>query len=144
MSPTFIKEVRKLIRSKGHSECESLLIHSVYTGSCDEVIQGGTAKKLGGGLNTPFVRRRILAKDAGKSSGYRLYLWAFRTQDEIHLLFIHPKVGRRSATNITAEYQRELVKEFKKFRDNDQMVLTGLSDDGRKIVNRQNRDKYIF
>lgn len=134
MSPTFIEEVRKLTGSNDHSDLERVLIESVYTGSIDHVIQGGNAKKLGGSPNTPFIRRRMESQGHGKSSGYRLYLWAFRIEQDIYLLYIHPKTGRSSAANISAEYQKQLVAEFKSFRDSGRMALTRLSKDGTRIL----------
>lgn len=134
MSPTFIEEVRKLVRSKDHIDCETVLIGSVYNKTLTEVIQGGSAKKLGGSNDTPFVRRRLQRMGKGKSGGYRLYLWAFKIEEDLYLLYMHPKTGRRSAINISTEYQKELVVEFKKFRESGEMVLTQLSKDGSKIV----------
>ena len=134
MSPTFIEEVRKLVKSKDHADCEKTLIESVYSKTLDEIIQGGAAKKLGGTPDTPFIRRRLQGQGTGKSAGYRLYLWAFRLENDIYLIYMHPKTGRRSAVNISSDYQKELVREFKKFRDAGDMVLTKLSKDGSKIL----------
>jgi len=134
MSPTFVDEVRRLQRSNDHGDCERVLIESVYSGSIDQVIQGGSAKKLGGSPNTPFIRRRLEGQGQGKSSGYRLYLWAFLIEEDVYLLYIHPKTGCRSAINISTEYQKQLVAEFKEFRDSGRMVLTKLSKDGTRIL----------
>lgn len=134
MSPTFIEEVRKLTGSNDHGDLEQVLIASVYVGTIDQVIQGGNAKKLGGSPNTPFIRRRMESQGHGKSAGYRLYLWAFRIEQDIYLLYVHPKTGRRSAVNISAEYQKQLVAEFKTFRDRGRMALTRLSEDGARIL----------
>jgi hypothetical protein len=144
MSPTFIDEVRRLLRSNDHTDCERVLIETVYKATLEEVIQGGSAKRLGGGPNTPFIRRRMESHGKGKSSGYRLYLWAFKVENDIYLLYLHPKTGRRSATNISTEFQKELVVEFKKFKDNMKMVLTRLSNDGSRILIDDGRDTWIF
>ena len=144
MSPTFIEEVRKLSKSKDHADCEKTLIESVYTKTLDEIIQGGAAKKLGGTPDTPFIRRRLQGQGTGKSAGYRLYLWAFRIENDIYLIYMHPKTGRRSAANISSDYQKELVREFKKFRASDKMVLTKLSKDSSKILIEGATDNVIF
>jgi hypothetical protein len=144
MSPTFIEEVRKLHKSNDHGDCERVLIDSIYTGTIDQVIQGGNSKKLGGSPNTPFIRRRMESQGQGKSSGYRLYLWAFRIEEDVYLLYIHPKTGRRSATNISAEYQKGLVAEFKEFRDKGCMALTKLSKDGTRILFDDRAGKAVF
>lgn len=144
MSPTFIEEVRKLSKSKDHTDCEKTLIESVYTKTLDEIIQGGAAKKLGGTPNTPFIRRRLQGQGTGKSAGYRLYLWAFRIENDIYLIYMHPKTGRRSTMNISSDYQKELVREFKKFRDAGDMVLTKLSKDRSRILIEGKNNKAIF
>jgi hypothetical protein len=56
-------------------------------------------------------------------------------QDEnIYLLFIHPKTGRRSATNISLEKQKELVKTFKDFRKNERFLEIELNQKKNQIV----------
>ena len=94
-SDTFISEVKKLMKSGSHADCEIVLIDEVMQDSLESIIQKGTPKKIGGGNDTPFIRRR-LNDGSGSSGGYRLYLWAFRIEDEISFVFIHPKTGRRS------------------------------------------------
>lgn len=107
----FISEVKAISRTPSHKDCEQDLINAVFQKEVPEIETG--SKRLGGDpLRNPFIRKRIESSNGGKSSGYRLYLWLFKIDDSIYLMFIHPKTGRRSATNITPEKQKELVKSF--------------------------------
>lgn len=119
LSDRFIAESKKLIASGSHADCEIVLVEEIFQSDYDSIIHKGTPKKIGGSPETPFIRRR-LNDGTGSSGGYRLYLWAFKIDDEIFLLFIHPKAGRRSGTNITKEAQKEIVKEFLNDKKNKQ------------------------
>ena len=130
----FIDEVTLISKANSHSDCELSLIHSVFNKNIDEIKNTGT-KRLGGDPNkNPFLRKRIVTSNSGKSSGYRLYLWIFYFENNIYLLYIHPKTGRRSGTNLTPEKQKELVKTFKENRDNNTFIRTELNNKN-KIVN---------
>ena len=133
MSPDFIDEVRKILKSKAHSDCEDAIIEGIYKKAMDDIVQVGSTKKIGGSNDTPFVRKRLEGIGTGKSGGYRLYFWAIKVGDEIYLLFIHPKKGRRSSTNITPEYQKQLAKDFVRLRGNGGMIITQLSEDETQI-----------
>lgn len=113
----FLSELKLISKTKSHSNCESEIINSVFNSSIDEIKNIGT-KRLGGQADkNPFLKKRIGSENAGKSSGYRLYFWLFIQEENIYLLFIHPKTGRRSAANISGAKQKELIKTFKKCRD---------------------------
>jgi len=130
----FIDEVTLISKANSHSDCELSLIHSVFNKNIDEIKNTGT-KRLGGDPNkNPFLRKRIVTSNSGKSSGYRLYLWIFYFENNVYLLYIHPKTGRRSGTNLTPEKQKELVKTFKENRDNNTFIRTELNNKN-KIVN---------
>lgn len=130
----FIDEVNLILKTNSHSDCELSLIESVFNKTLDEIKNTGT-KRLGGDPNkNPFLRKRIETLNSGKSSGYRLYLWVFYTENNVYLLFIHPKTGRRSGTNLTTEKQKELVKTFKQNRDNNTFIEVELNDK-KKIIN---------
>lgn len=130
----FISEVKMVSKYKSHSNCEADLIDSIFNKSIDEIKNLGT-KRLGGQANeNPFLRKRIGSENTGKSSGYRLYFWLFIQEKNVYLLFIHPKTGRRSAANISSEKQKELVKTFKKCKDNDQFLEIKLDKLTKQIV----------
>jgi hypothetical protein len=129
----FIFEVTKLLKSKSHSDCEIEIINSLFTSSIDE-IKNIACTRIGGDANkSPFLRKRIETLNGGKSGGYRLYFWLMIQDEDVFLLFIHPKKGRKSGTNITTEKQMELVKTFKQ-RENGSFIKIELNGITNKIV----------
>lgn len=128
----FISEVKLILKSDSHQDCENSLIESIFKPKIDEVKHNG-CKRLGGDPNkSPFLRKRIESEGSGKSSGYRLYFWLLVLEENIYLMYIHPKTGRRSGTNLTEEKQKELVKTFISSRKNNSFIQVELQDD--KIV----------
>lgn len=141
MNDEFISVVKSLIKSKDHSDCENVLINSVYSADINQIKSG--ALKLGGSNDTPFLRKRIKTANKGASSGYRLYFWLFIKDDDIYLLYIHPKTGKNQQSNISTDKRKELVKTFKNCRDNELFIQTELSKKKDKIVYR-NTENHIF
>ena len=108
----FISEVSLLLKNSSHKDCDKEIINHIFNSTIEEIKLNG-CKRLGGDPNkSPFLRKRIETENTGKSSGYRLYFWLMIQEKNVYLLYIHPKTGRRSGTNLTAEKQKELVKTF--------------------------------
>lgn len=119
------------------------IIDSIFNKTIDEIKIIGT-KRLGGQPDKSlFLRKRLGSENSGNSSGYRLYFWLFIFEENIYLLFIHPKTGRRSATNITLEKQKELVRTFKYCRDNNLFLEVNLDKKINKIVFKTTK-KVVF
>lgn len=130
----FISEVKAIIKSKSHDACEFDLIESIFNKNIDEIKNIGT-KRLGGVPDkNPFLRKRVGSENKSKSEGYRLYFWLLIEDENVYLMFIHPKTGRRSATNITTDKQKELVKTFKLYRDEGKFILIELNKKGTEII----------
>lgn len=130
----FISEVQKLLKNKAHANCEKDIIESIFKKTIDEIKSIGT-KRLGGHPEkNPFIRKRIGSEKTGKSSGYRLYFWLFIIEENVYLMFIHPKTGRRSTTNISSEKQKELVKTFKHCKEHNLFFEVELGKTRNKIV----------
>ena len=134
LTEEFILEVKKLQKNKSHGDCEEILIESIFTKDISEVKETGT-KRLGGDpVKSPFLRKRVQSKGSGKSSGYRLYFWLLIEEENVYLLFIHPKTGRRSGTNLTTAKQKELVKTFRELRQKEEFIQVELDEDTSKII----------
>lgn len=134
VSSEFITEVQAILKSNAHADCEKSIIDSIFTKSTDEIKSSG-CKRLGGDPNnSPFLRKRIETTHTGKSSGYRLYFWLLVSEGNIYLLFIHPKTGRKSGSNLTVEKQKELVTTFTNCRKDGTFISVELDTAGEKIV----------
>ena len=134
VSSEFVTEVQAILKSNAHADCEKGIIDSIFTKSIDEIKNSG-CKRLGGDPNkSPFLRKRIETTHAGKSSGYRLYFWLLVSEGNVYLLFIHPKTGRKSGSNLTVEKQKELVATFTNCRKDGTFLSVELDTKIYKIV----------
>jgi hypothetical protein len=139
----FLSEIKAISKNKSHSTCETDLINAIFKKNIDEIKNVGT-KRLGGQPDSsPFLRKRIGSETSGKSSGYRLYFWLFILDNDIYLLFIHPKSGRRSATNISTEKQKDLVKTFKKHRDENLFLEVELNKNKTHLIYTKTKKKVL-
>jgi len=128
----FIEEVKSILKANSHSDCEVELINSIFTQSIDVIKQSG-CKRLGGDPSkSPFLRKRIESSGTGKSSGYRLYFWLMVLEENVYLLYIHPKTGRKSGSNLTTAKQKELVQTFVNSKKNSTFIKVELKKN--KIV----------
>lgn len=144
LTEEFISEVNSILKSKSHSDCETAIIDSIFNSSIDDIIKVGSPKRLGGDPNkSPFIRKRINSDGIGKSGGYKLYFWIIIQDENIYLLFIHPKSGRRSGTNITVQKQKELVKTFTSLRANGGFLLAKLNKDSSKIICAKTKETFF-
>lgn len=138
LSEEFIHEVNKLLKSNSHKDCEQTVIESIYLSTLDQIKQTGSPKRLGGDpIKSPFIRKRISVENNGKSSGYRLYFWLKITEENVYLLFIHPKSGKRSKSNISPEKQKQLVKTFVELNKTNGFIPSRLNKSNNKIVHRK-------
>lgn len=139
----FLSEIKSISKDKSHSDCEKDLINAIFEKSIDEIKNIGT-KRLGGHPDkSPFLRKRVGSEKSGKSGGYRLYFWLFILDNDIFLLFIHPKSGRRSATNISTEKQKDLVKTFKKHRDENLFLKVELDKHKTHLIYTKTKKKVL-
>ena len=130
----FIIEVTKLLKSKSHFDCEIEIISSILSSNIEQ-IKNIACKRIGGDANkSPFLRKNVETSNGGKSGGYRLYFWLMVQDEDVFLLFIHPKKGRYSSPNITPKKQIELVQTFKSSRESDRFIKIELNETKNKIV----------
>lgn len=139
----FISELKTLTKSKSHEDCEKLIVESIYGKIFDELVQ--SSKRMGGNIDkTPFVMKRIAKDNEGKRSGYRLYLWLFKIEESLHLLFMHPKTGRKKGSNITDAKQKEIVREFLKDRKNGDLVELNVCLETKKFKKKEESKKIEY
>lgn len=141
LTEEFISEVKLLLKKKSHSDCEVAIIESIYLKTKEEIISTGSPKRLGGNPSkSPFIRKRISPPSGSKSSGYRLYFWMMIEEDNVYLLFIHPKSGRRSGTNITPQKQKELADTFQQKRNDNSFIKSSINEATSKIIYTSNKN----
>jgi len=137
----FIDELKSISKNNSHTDCEKNIINSISNKTLEQLKEG--ALRIGGNIDlNPFMRKRISKTTSGKSGGYRLYLWLYKIEDSIFLIFIHPKSsGRNAGTNITNEKQKELVKAFLKDKKDNNLIQVKINKTKDKFI--KVKDKII-
>jgi len=136
LSEEFIKLLSNLLKVKAHSNIEKILIESLFNKSLEKLNTG--IVRLKGNINDSFfLKKRIAQKGKGKSSGYRLYAWLIVVDNNLYLLYIHPKTGKYAQININKEKQAELIETFKQKHTTNEFIKVCLSEN--KIINCENR-----
>lgn len=109
--PSFISEVRKLIRKSSYKDCEEAIINDVFKISPDDVFAHCSASRINTSPDNPLGKLRISSDHRGKSSSYRIYLLVLKVKDEMHFVFIHPKTGNKGYESISKKFQNKIIKE---------------------------------
>jgi len=143
LTTEFVSEVTSILKNNSYADCEDSLIGSIFTQKIDQIKSTG-CKRLGGNADSnPFLRKRIEIAHAGKSGGYRLYFWLFIKEENVYLLFIHPKAGKKGGENLTVEKQKELVNTFKTCKNNGTFIQVEYDNNQNKIIYCSNK-KAVF
>lgn len=137
----FISELKSIVKNSSHKECEKTIVSSISNKTFDELKEG--SMRLGGNIDlNPFLRKRIGKDDSGKSGGYRAYIWLFKKEDCIYLLFIHPKSGgRKAGSNLTNEKQKEIVTNFLKDKKDNKLVALSFCSENKKFIFKKKKEK---
>ncbi len=98
----FKQEFDKLSGHKSYQTVEQDVISYFFNKSKEELCSG---TRLNNSDQTPYIKKRINGR-----GGFRLYFLIIVKQDELYLMFIHPKTGSMGAENITNESRNYLYK----------------------------------
>lgn len=101
----FKSEYKSLIKKKSYSSLTSLLYNFFFTYQDIEEIKSGT--RLNGHAQSPLIKKRL----AG-SGGFRVYYYLLVVEEDIFLMYVHPKTGKRGADNVSREAIAKLYKDI--------------------------------
>jgi hypothetical protein len=62
---------------------------------------------LGGHAENPYIKKRL-----GGSGGYRTYFYVVVKENNLYLMFLHPKTGPDGSPNITDDAKTQLLKDL--------------------------------
>lgn len=112
----FKVEFFKLLAKKQYAALEQDLIDYFFFKKIEELISG---TNLNNSLKTPYLKKRI-----NGSGGYRVYFLVLIKEENIYLIFVHPKTGPYGASNIKDSSKTMLYKEIlEKIKTNDLYVM---------------------
>ena len=106
---TFIKEVKKLLKKKSYKDCEKALIADIFNLSVEDIFANCSAFRLNAGAKNPIAKLR-LSFDSGKSSGYRVYVFAMIVDEKIFFAYLYPKTGKYGQDSLSAKVEAAKIK----------------------------------
>ena len=99
----FEKIFKKLSKKNAYRDLEKEIVDYFFAEKID--FSGG--KRLGGHAENPYIKKRL-----GGSGGYRTYFYVIVKDDNIYLMFLHPKTGPDGSPNITDDAKTQLLKDL--------------------------------
>lgn len=122
----FKVEFEKLISKKQYSTLEKEIIDYFFHKNIDELISGA---RLNNSQDTPYIKKRLRGK-----GGFRLYFLVLIKNENIYLMFVHPKTGPFGASSITDESKAMLYKNVLKAIKNNDLYLLELEEKQKHLV----------
>ena len=99
----FKSEVEQLRRKNAYRNLEVDLIKCFFDVKVQSLMTGA---RLNNSDTTPYIKRRI-----NGSSGYRVYYLLIVKDENVYLIYVHPKTGPLGSPNITNEAKAEFYKD---------------------------------
>lgn len=92
----------KLLSNKSYKTIEKDLIDYFFNKSFQNLCSG---TRLNNSSETPYIKKRL-----NGSGGFRCYFLLIMKDENLYLMFVHPKTGSMGAENITDESKAYLYK----------------------------------
>ncbi len=126
----FKEAYEKLITKDAYKKLEKDIIQYFFNKTFDELCSGTRLNaRLKESSETPYIKKRL-----GGSGGYRVYFLAIVKDENLYLMFVHPKTGKMGSSNITDESKTYLYeKVFECIRD-EQLYHLHLNEEKNSIV----------
>lgn len=122
----FKVEFEKLKDKKSYRDLEKVLIDYFFNKSVDNLMSG---TRLNNSDNTPYIKKRLSG-----SGGYRAYFLLLIKDEQLILMFVHPKTGSVGSPNITDESKAYLYKKVLSTIESNDLYELKLNDKKNQIV----------
>jgi hypothetical protein len=122
----FKVEFDKLKTKKSYNTIEADIIEYFF-GKSVEVLCTGT--RLNNSAETPYIKKRINGK-----GGFRFYFLLIIKDENLFLMFVHPKTGSMGYENIKDESKAYLYKKVLECIKNKDLFEMTLNSEGKNIV----------
>jgi len=139
---TFITEVKKLLKKKSYKDCEKALISDIFDLSVEDVLANCSAFRLNAGAKNPIAKLRI-SYDSGKSSGYRVYVFAMIIDEKLFFAHVYPKTGTYGQHSLSAKEEVLKIKNLLADIKSDNLAAVYVDKKQSKIYYAPN-NKTIF
>lgn len=98
----FKLEFEKLMKKNSYSSIETEIIEYFFGKDIQDLISG---TRLNNSDTTPYIKKRLKG-----SGGFRLYFLLIIKDENLYLMFLHPKTGSLGYDNITDDSKTLLYK----------------------------------
>lgn len=100
----FKVEFEKLISKKQYKSLQKEIIEYFFNKSIEQ-LKSGT--RLNNSSDSPYIKKRLQG-----SGGFRCYFLLILKNENLYLMFVHPKTGSMGASNINNESKAYLYKKI--------------------------------
>ncbi len=108
---SFVQKVRILLKNNSYQDCEMALIESVFNLSVEQIMTNCSAMRLNASSKNPIAKLRI-SYNSGKSSSYRLYVFAMIIDKKLYFAYLYPKKGKLGQASLSAKQENFVIKEL--------------------------------
>lgn len=122
----FKVEFEKLIAKNSYKSIELEIIEYFFTKSAEELRAG---VRLNNSDEQPYIKKRLKGR-----GGFRVYYLLLIKNDNLYLMFVHPKTGSLGADNITDESKAYLYKKVLECIKSSELYRIELSDNKRNLI----------
>lgn len=124
--PEFKVEFDKLKTKKSYNSIEKDVINYFFGKTVQELSSG---TRLNNSRETPYIKKRINGK-----GGFRFYFLLIIKDENLYLMFVHPKTGSLGVENITDESKAYLYKKILECIKNEELYTLELDGERKNIV----------
>jgi hypothetical protein len=122
----FKKEFEKLKKNKSYNDIEIEIIGYFFNKSINELLSG---TRLNNSETSPYIKKRLKGR-----GGYRFYFLIIIKDENLFLMFVHPKTGAEGATSITEESKSHLYKKILSCIKSNDLYLVTLNEDNTRLL----------
>ena len=108
---SFVSTVDKLLKNNSYQDCEKAIIDNIFNVFSEILFAKCSALRLNASPETPIAKLRINF-NKGKSSSYRMYVFALIKKEEIYFAHIYPKTGTKNQAALGAKEEKSIIKEL--------------------------------
>lgn len=108
---TFIHKVRSLLKNNSYKDCELAIIECVFNLTIEQILATCSAMRINPSAENPIAKLRI-NYNSGKSSSYRLYVFALIKNEKLYFAYLYPKTGALGQNSLKAKQEIEIIKEL--------------------------------
>jgi len=122
----FKVEFDKLKKKNSYKQIESQIIEYFFNKTVIELASG---VRLNNSDDSPYIKKRL-----NGSGGFRFYFLLIIKQENLYLMFVHPKTGSLGADNITDESKALLYKKVLECIQTNDLYKVTLNAENRTLV----------